>query len=215
MRIFIFGDSIAQGFYDERGGWAQQLANHFHQKTLLSMNTGSVNWVEVHCLGVSGDNAESVERRLENEIVARRIGEDNMELVILAVGANDVILRNNEAALDVYEFQERMEKLTEKAKKVSENVVLIGLTAVDESLTNPWKFSSSGKQWFNERLNLFEDTIKQCAMTHDVLFIPIHDEFKRLVDANKNVLADGLHPNSAGHAFIYSKIQPEIEELIS
>ncbi len=215
MRIFIFGDSIAQGFFDNQGGWAQRLANYFHQKTLKSMNEDNVNWVEVHCLGVSGDDAVGIESRIENEIMARRIGEDNLELVIIAVGANDSLLKNNEAVVDVYEFQKRIEKLTEKAKKISENVVLVGLTAVDEILTNPWKFSSTGKQWINVRMNLFEDTIKQCSITHDVSFIPIHDDFLAHLKSGKSLLSDGLHPNTDGHVLIYSTIQPKIEELIS
>lgn len=213
MRVFVFGDSIVHGFYDTSGGWAQRIANAFHQTTLNSMLAGEGREFEVFNLGISGDTTEGVLNRLEDEIDTRRLY-DQDELLIIAVGMNDVVLRNNRAQMDVYEFQELFEKLAEKSLKITKKVVFVGLTAVDEKLTNPWKFSTSGKQWKNERVNLFEDTIKQCANKYEIPFVPIHDIFIKKLHAGENLLSDGLHPNDKGHELMAAIVHEAVTELI-
>jgi lysophospholipase L1-like esterase len=104
--------------------------------------------------------------------------------------------------MDVYTFQTLYEKLIDEALKLSPHVYCVGLTAVDEELTSPWTGSSTGKQWRNNRINLFEDTIKQAANRLSVPFIPVHDTFTSKIEAGDVLLADGLHPNEAGHEFI-------------
>lgn len=206
--MFVFGDSIVQGFYDPHGGWVQHLQNVLHTVSLgnlLNKNAGED--YEVFNLGVSGDTAAGVTKRLASEIVARRLYPvDGKDIVVLAVGINDAVLRNNRAAIDVYVFQQEYEKAVEQAKRLDARVVCLGLTAVDEKQTDPWFGSSSGKQWKNNRINLFEDTIKQSSERLDVEFVGLHDDFLQRLHHGDELLADGLHPNHAGHQFIYSRI---------
>lgn len=213
MRIFVFGDSIGQGFFDSHGGWVQRLANDFHSRTLKSMSRGEDNWTVLFNQGISGDTAEGVLHRMKPEVEARRMGKDE-EMIVIAIGTNDAILRENHVVTDVYDFQETLEHLADGAHKLTDNVVFVGLPAVDEAQTNPWKHSSTGKQWFNERLNLFEDAIKQVAFNKDAAFIPAHDEFIKQLQEGKDLLSDGLHPNDKGHQLIYDIVKPELEELL-
>lgn len=213
MRILVFGDSIVHGLYDTSGGWAQRIANALHQTTLNSMLSGTGREYEVFNLGISGDTTEGVMSRIESEVETRRLY-DQDELIIIAVGMNDVVLRNNRAEMDVYEFQEQLEKLSEKALNLTKKVLFVGLTAVDEELTNPWKFSTSGKQFKNERINLFEDTIKQCAIKYEIPFIPVHDIFIKKLHAGEKLLSDGLHPNNEGHALIAAIVHEAMTELL-
>ncbi|MCA9348413.1 hypothetical protein KC867_03320 [Candidatus Saccharibacteria bacterium] len=213
MRILVFGDSIAQGFFDSRGGWVQRLAADIHARTLGAMNTDESFYAEVHNLGVSGDTASGVLARIVNETKARRLYE-MPDLIIIAVGINDSVLIHNKAQQDVYKFQETLEHLADKAMALTNNVLFMGLSAVDEELTNPWKFSSTGKQFRNHRINLFEDTIKQVAINQEIDFVPIHDKFLQELDNGYELLSDGLHPNDLGHELIYQMISPKIEELI-
>lgn len=211
MRILIFGDSIAQGFFDTQGGWATRIANHYHQQTLQTMEDDI--WVDVFNLGISGERIEGLLDRLECEIKARQWKDDPM-IVVLADGINDAVLENKAAVTDIYDFQEAYEKVIEKAKKFTDNIVCVGLTGVDEKLTNPWKYSSIETQWLNNRINLFEDTIKQSAARKDIPFVPIHDKFLRMLGQDRNLLADGLHPNDEGHELIASWVKPELERLL-
>ena len=208
MRIFIFGDSIAQGFYDSEGGWAGRLASEYHLATLASITEGNKEWYDVFNLGVSGDTAAGVAERLEAEVTARQLYDsDGPDVIVLAVGINDARLTNNRAAMDVYEFQEAYEAAIDTAKQLQTRVVCVGLTAVDEAKTDPWVGSSSGKQWKNNRINLFEDAIKQSAVRKEVAFVPIHDDFLKQLEAGKPLLADGLHPNNAGHVWLRKRIE--------
>lgn len=213
MRVLIFGDSIAQGFFDSQGGWAGRLSQHYHEATLNSVLNKSNNWIQVFNLGIAGNTSEEVLNRIEAETMAR--SESGHEVVIvLAVGTPDAKMQNNIAAQDVYEFQETYEKLIDKAKDIADKVLCVGLTAVDEKQTNPWMYDDSAKQWSNNRLNLFEDTIKQSAQRKEVGFVPIHDKFLRMLGDNRNLLADGLHPNDEGHEIVASLVKPELEQLL-
>lgn len=209
MRVYIFGDSIAQGYFDtQSSGWVSRLAAHYQQEALKDLDG---EWVEVFNLGVSGDVVRGVLGRVEREVEARRLSSDQ-ECIVLAVGINDTILRDNRVADEEYEFQHLYEQLIDEALTLCPRVICIGLTAVDESQTDPWKYSSTGKQWKNNRINLFEDIIKQSAELKEVPFVPLHDAFLT-ASAETELLADGLHPNSAGHAFIAQKVLEAIEAL--
>lgn len=213
MRVLIFGDSIAHGFYDSRGGWVQRFASEAHMKTLDSMNNGGDYSVEVHNLGVSGDTAAGVLGRMESEVEARRLYEEK-DVIIIAIGTNDAVLRQNIVQTDEYEFQQTLERAIDVALKLTNKVMCVGLSAVDESLSDPWKFSNTGRQYKNKRIDLFEDTIKQSAERKDIAFVPIFDQFKAQLASGQNLLADGLHPNEAGHELIYQIVKPKLEELL-
>lgn len=210
MRILIFGDSITQGFYDTKGGWVSRVANVFHQ---YSLKNPSLDNIEVMNLGVSGDTVENILDRIEEETKARR--SDAATIIIIAVGINDSLLTDNHAFKDVYKFQEQYEKLINIVTKISEGCLFIGLSAVDERLTNPFAPSTTGKQYLNNRINLFEDCIKQVCEQKEVPFVPVHDMFIGQLDGRQSLLSDGLHPDDAGHALIYEIIAPEIKKLVS
>jgi lysophospholipase L1-like esterase len=203
MRILVFGDSIAQGFWDMSGGWVQRFGSKVHQASLDNMLHGDgKSYIEVFNLGISGDTSEGVLNRLKQEVEARRTDEYS-EVIILAIGINDSILKaDHKVLMDVYQFQEKYEKIIKLGQDISDQVFCLGLTAVDEEQTSPWKYSSTGKQWRNNRINLFEDAIKQSCSRLSVPFIPIHDEFLSRLKNGQNLLADGLHPNELGHQFI-------------
>lgn len=213
MRVFIFGDSVAQGFYDDEGGWVQRLTNLYHPKSLSNMNEGIDSSVEVFNLGVSGDTAEGICSRMMNEMQSRQLYEDE-EAIVIAIGLNDSVLLDNRAVTDMEDFQKSIEKIIKNAQKISNRILLVGLTPVVEDLTDPWKFSTTGKQWKNNRIDLFEDTIKQSALRNDVKFVPLYDKLTELMEEGVEVHADGLHPNNEGHQFIADLVKPHLEGLL-
>src|SRR5690606_16109943 len=130
---------------------------HYQKKTVQDMDK---SWDSVINLGISGDTTEGVLERLRPETEARRLS-DEEECIVIAVGINDSILVNNRVKSEIYDFQKLYDELIDEALKLTPKVICVGLTSVDESLADPWKYSTTGKQWKNNRINLFEDTIKQ------------------------------------------------------
>lgn len=209
MRVYVFGDSIAAGFFDtDKAGWVSRISAHYQQEALKDLES---DWVEVFNLGVAGDTVEGVLKRLKPEIEARRLTIDE-ECIVIAVGINDSILRDNIVVTEVDDFQKKYEKLIDEALKLCPRVICVGLTSVKESEADPWTYSASGKQWKNNRINLFEDAIKQSSILKEVAFIPVHDAFNNAAKES-DLLADGLHPNIAGHEFIARNVLAAIEAL--
>lgn len=208
MRVFIFGDSVVHGYYDSKGGWANHIAQTYQKLALADLES---EITEVFNLGISGDTAAGVLNRLESEVKSRQLYETE-DCIVIAVGLNDAILRNNRVVTEVYDFQNTYDAIIDRALAICPRVICVGLSAVKESETDPWPYSSSGEQWKNNRINLFEDTIKQSADNKEVAFIPIHDEFLSL-SGNKDMLADGLHPNEAGHSFIAKEVMAAIQAI--
>lgn len=213
MRVLVFGDSITQGFYDTAGGWVQRLTAIYHEATLKNMLSGNGQYVEVFNLGISGDTADGVLDRMDNDIASRRLYEED-EAIIIAIGCNDSVLRNNLVAVEEYDFETQIEELADKALKYTDRVMMVGLAPVEQKLTDPWKFSSSGKQWKNNRIDLFEDIIKQVAGRKKLPFVPVYDYLRREMDSGAKIHADGLHPNDRGHEIIANLVRPELEELL-
>ncbi len=210
MRVLIFGDSITQGFWDGEGGWVSRIRKHF-DKLIIAGTLADIP--TVYNLGVSGDKTKDIIERIEHETKAREWPNEPF-VIMLAVGINDSILIENKAELDIYEFQEQYEKLVDISKKLAGRVICVGLTAVDESLTDPFADSESGKQLKNNRINLFQDTIKQVASQKEVDFIPVHDMFLKMLEKGVNSLQDGLHPNDEGHEMLEKIILPKLLEYL-
>lgn len=210
MKVLVFGDSIAQGFYDTKlGGWVNRVGLYYQRRALKS-SLSDAN--EVFNLGISGDMAGGVLGRIKSEIESRRLFEDD-DCVVIAVGINESRLNDNHVYQEVYDFQKIYEDIIDTALELTPHVICVGLSAVDESQTDPWPYFSGVNQYKNNRINLFEDTIKQSAELKGVVFVPIHDEFLRL-SQDQVMLSDGLHPNDNGHKFIASRVLPDIDSMV-
>jgi lysophospholipase L1-like esterase len=215
MRILFFGDSITQGFWDVRGGWAQRLINDYHGKNLAGMlSDPSFDGIEGFNLGISGDTSTDLLERFEHETRVRRWKNDPLLLVFM-IGINDARLQQQRVVADVYDFQENLEKLLDRAADLADGVLCVGLTAVDEANTDPWPYSGTGAQWSNNRINAFEDTVKQTASRMDIPFVPVHDQFLAALEAGQELLSDGLHPNEAGHQLIAELVRPTLDEVVN
>ncbi len=212
MRVLVFGDSITQGFYGSHGGWVGLLIRYYQKHTLKDLRAEGE--VQVFNLGISGNTAEDVLDRIDAETTART-NSNHETVIVLAIGTVDSKLRNNVAVSDVYAFQETYEALIKKAQKLADNIVCVGLSAVDEKLSNPWVYSTDGEQLLNNRLNLFEDTIKQSALRLQVPFVPVHDRFLKALENGQDLLVDGLHPNDAGHKMIAELVKPALDKPVT
>jgi len=194
--ILIFGDSITWGAIDyEKGGWVERL------KVYMGENYD----IDVYNLGVSGDKTPDLLERFESETTAR-IEEDEEVVLIFAVGINDsyFVHSKNDIMTPPEKFKENIQKLTGLAQKFSSKVVFVGLTPVDEPKTTPIPWNTD-KSYKNENIKKYNGVIKNICNEQNVPFVDIFDRWIEL--DYKNLLTDGLHPNSKGHQEIYETVK--------
>ena len=68
MILFIFGDSITQGYWDDKGGWADRVKASVLAKDIAN---GFSTYHGVHNLGIDGNTTRQVIDRFEHETQAR------------------------------------------------------------------------------------------------------------------------------------------------
>lgn len=196
MNICIFGDSITWGASDyEKGGWVERLKSYYMENR---------EDVDVYNLGVSGDNTADLLRRLEVEVKMRE-----PSLIILAIGINDsqYIQRKGNYKINPDRFENNLSELLSLAQKITDKIVFIGLTTVDESKTTPIPWSPE-KYYDNESVEKYDGIIKNFCKKNNLNYISM----KEVISATD--LEDGLHPNSQGHGKIFKAVLKTIEKSL-
>ena len=188
--ICVFGDSTAWGAWDtEKGGWVNRL-------WLELAEISDEDFVEVYNLSVSGGTTKTILARFEAEAKIRKA-----DGLIFQTGGNDSYLKgkngHNQILLD--KFTQNLEKIINKAKKITNNIIFIGFKNVDESKTMPvsWK----DIYYINSEIEKYNNAMQKVCEKYNILYLDI---FGLLT---KEDLEDGLHPNPAGHEKIYNKVK--------
>lgn len=212
MIIFIYGDSISLGLWDENGGWADRLKKDIFAKEVAN-NLKTYN--EVYNLGIDGNFTRQIVARFEEETKAR-LWPDEKYMFIFATGTNDSLINGNgRPESSAEEYLKNLSDLYVKVKKYSNKILFIDLTPVDENRTNPLppEISSSGKSYANERIDSFNETLHKFCNENNLACVLVNKKFKE----NKNyqeLLIDGLHPNTEGHLLMYESIKEEVGKLV-
>lgn len=208
--IFFFGDSITFGAWDEKGGWVDRVKNDIHKRIISSH---FAYYHHTFQLGVPADNTTTLLKRFEQEIKPRLLGEEAKNaVIILAIGINDSqtykdTTKGNSVSYD--DFQNNLAHLLRIAQKYAAIIIFVGLTPVDEAKVDflPWL---PGTIFRNTMIKKYNDGIKEFCKTNNLPFV---DLFKEWFDGDyKNLLIDGLHPNSDGHEKIYHKLKQALEK---
>ncbi len=208
MRILIFGDSITQGLWDVEGGWVDRLRRSYDELTVRDLN---FDRPIVFNVGVSADTSKNLVERITPETKARTF-RDELPVVVVQIGVNDSAKTNSQFWTEPAVYQSNLEKIADSAKDISAGLVFVGLSAVDESLTNPISWDDYYST--NDEIKKYENIMQQVASFKNVSFIPLFDRFKQALDQGQNLLTDGLHPNDAGHKLIYETVSPQLKQLI-
>ncbi|MDD3607199.1 MAG: GDSL-type esterase/lipase family protein [Candidatus Moranbacteria bacterium] len=199
MNICIFGDSITYGAFDpEKGGWANRLRLHLDNKEDFEG--------EVYNLGISGDNTEELLERFETEAKFREPG-----FLIFAIGVNDshYVISEQQNRVPIDEFKQNIKELMIRARKITDKILFIGLTPVDEAKMTPTTPWNADKMFKNEYVEKYNDIIKEICKSEKIDFVDIFSEMMK--ENYKTMLFDGLHPDSKGHEWIADKIISEIK----
>ncbi len=184
--VCVFGDSITWGAWDpEGGGWVDRLKVAAQEMTLRGRRD-----IQIFNCGVPGDRVGDVLRRMGVEGWARR-----PDRIILAVGINDTP-HNGEAGTPPEDFQETYTALIEAAYELTRDVVIVGLTNVDESLLTGWT---------NDAVAVYNALVAEAAERHELTFVNPFGTLER-----DDLLPDGLHPSPSGHRKMAEMIAPHL-----
>jgi len=206
MRVLVFGDSVAHGFWDEQGGWVQRLKS-LTDKKAVKREKLSDDYVTFYDLNISGDTTEEVIRRFEQETMARipRIGNKGL-IIIFAIGFNDsfeIVGKKKNIVLQD-KFRDNLLVLISLVKKYTSKIFFIGLTPVDEPKVTPMPWAPEFS-YHNDQIELYDSVIKEVCEQNNIYFIDILEEFKKR--DYLNLLEDGAHPNTKGHELIFETVK--------
>jgi acyl-CoA thioesterase-1 len=209
MRVLIFGDSIIQGFYDEQGGWAARLINYYLAQEIAHKD----NVPTLFNLGISGDTTTDVLARFDFESAKRIVkGADNA--LVFAIGTNDTIYRKDEVDSTPEKYTEQLTELLQIAKTFTNKILFVSLFPVIDSLLQPFPWSTSGKCYSTERMQLFNTALNTFCDNNNLLLVDVWNSFNTHPDLD-SLFFDGIHPNATGHELIARTVQPKLAELIT
>jgi lysophospholipase L1-like esterase len=187
MNICIFGDSTAWGAYDlEKGGWVNRLWLFFAKEN---------QDIDVYNLSISGGTTKTILDRFENEAKIRKA-----DVLIFQGGGNDAAYEHAEGNYQVSpeEFKNNLEKIIEKAKKITDKIIFVGFKNIDESRTMPVSWCDF--YYTNDNIKKYCEIMKNICDKSGVLFLDIFGILEN------DDLYDGLHPNAKGHEKIFQKV---------
>ena len=196
----IFGDSITYGAWDKQnGGWVNRLR-------LAYENSQPNDRFNFFNLGISGENILEVNERFDREC-QHRIKKDEYNMIIIAIGINDSQTRSNKDYVPLPIFETTLKELIQKAKTYTNNLLILGLTKVDETFCTPRK-NSPHIYYYNHKIKQYDNIIKQTCLENKIDYLYLYDLL------NNNELSDGLHPNEIGHQKMCDIIKNKIDQMI-
>jgi len=207
MNILIFGDSITQGFWGIDGGWVSYIRKYYDQQKVLD---SAIDPPAVYNLGVSGDSSDDVLARFEHEAQARS-KEEELAFVI-AVGVNDARTKAGINYSETTRYKNNLEQILQLAKQHSDKILFVGLTSCVEERSNPVSWGDTG--YTNDRIKAFDDTLREFCEENHVPMVEVFEPFSK-IEAETELLPDGLHPNDKGHKLIADLVKPHLEAIIN
>lgn len=199
--LLVFGDSVAWGAWDEKGGWAQRL------KEFADDNDVEEDFydVMVYNVSISGNTSEDLVRRFEFE-AKQRMDKKGGVTVVFAIGTNDAgFLKSKKGCwVPKKKFESNLHRLISTARKFPAKIVFVGLFPADEARTRPvpWCLDLS---YLNSNLKEYDEIIKRVCKEERVGFIEMFDKIKK--GDYRKLQADGIHPNAKGHQKIFETVK--------
>lgn len=211
MRVLVFGDSITQGFWAVERGWVDRVRRYYDQLQVKDIQ-GNDEPV-VFNASISGDTSRQILTRIKQEVVARTWPTEKVKPVVLVqVGLNDSSLYPEYPSVDIDEYKDNLRKIVTELDGLASRIVFVGFSACYEPEANPVFWDEH--YWQNSLIEQYENAMQEVAKELEINFIPVFNDFKKAVDADKSLLVDGLHPNDAGHELIYQIVMPKLQEIL-
>lgn len=204
VQIFGFGHSVTYGFWDTKGGWVQRLRKYLDERALEEQDEELVS--EVYNLGISGEDSGDLLERIEEEFEARE-WEEAEQVILFQIGANDTQYIKEKECVRVskQEYRENLDRILDTAEELTEKVVVVSDFYISIEGEIPY---APEKKMSDERLEEYMSIQKQVCRKKGVTRIDLREEFKP--SKAKEMLEDGLHPNSEGHEQIFKVVEQKL-----
>lgn len=208
-KLFFIGDSITTGAWDASGGWANRLIGDVMAKTIKANDSNGSFYCMPYNLGVSGDSAVEILRRMTAEITPRCDNENPNEKkqIVFATGVNDswYWFKPKRSKVTDEAFAANIQKLIDEAHAFTTNISFIGILPVVDELLNPLPWAPE-ISYANVHVERFENIIRDVCAQNNLPFLPLYQQWHAMPDY-ADYLQDGVHPNSRGHDLLYSQIK--------
>jgi len=195
----VFGDSIAFGFYDIKGGWVTRLKTYYASTEPPEKKIHT----KIYNLAISGALTTYLFDYLEINIKPRN-WVTNKTVIIFEIGINDsaVVNRTNKTKTSLKTFENNIQNLIEISRKYTNNICFIGLTQVEKNKLSPvpWDPEIS---YNNKSVKIFNKKIEEICQKEKIAFISIFESFN-----DRSLLTpDGAHLNNKGHKLIFEIVK--------
>lgn len=201
-RIVVFGDSVAYGAWDSKGGWVDRLKQWAHQLTIESAGETKL---QVFNLGIGGDTSTGIAGRIETELAARQ--SDSWPLVaIVSYGANDERTTDGLVKTDLEAFKDNTRRIIADARKFTDKLIFVGNLRLPEEV-----LTFKGREYSDVRLQDYEAVQREIVEAAGLPFVDVRSLFA----TNDLYAFDRIHPNDAGHALIFEAVRASLEKLLS
>ena len=188
MKILVFGDSIGYGYYDDKGGWVRRLRKYCEEK----------NGPRVIDFSVSGRTTSDLMKSIRTDVEKTTAGSESTVIIALGVNDSSVLHASKNFVTPLPDFNMNINWLIREARKLTPNVVFIGLAPIVEENLQNWK---DEKSYSSEFVQEFDAVIRNLCQHNRVPYIDLRDLTPR------DLHEDGLHPNPSGHAKIFGRVR--------
>lgn len=186
----MFGDSIAIGLWDDRGGWPERLWD------------GRSRFV--YNLGVDGETSEDVRKRFESEAESRA---NRNSVIIIAVGVNDSSRIDTANRVSLTDYTENVGQMIDIAReRFTKRIMCVGLAPIDQRQSR-----LSWRNRFLSSLRIGKRTkaaLKNLSESKGVAYVSLAN-----IMIEKYLSEDGVHPLPAGHLIIAQKVMKTLRRL--
>jgi lysophospholipase L1-like esterase len=200
-RVIVFGDSIAYGAWDSKGGWADRIKQDFHARTSASNFKHKFQLLNA---SVGGNMTSDIASRISVELPARYSSAWE-HTVVLAVGINDT---RRPDGIPPDEMIDHLDAALHEIRDRTDKVLIIGLTPLVQA-----KLPFKGYTYFQADVEERNDLIAGWAKRNNLPFVDLLDEARKSSVYNDS-LEDGLHPTDAGHGVLYNIIKPRLQAVM-
>jgi lysophospholipase L1-like esterase len=202
--IVIIGASITQGYWDTEGGWATRIKREYIRRAVESKD---YDVPKVFNLGISGNDAIKILKRLDVELQARVKNFD--DLVLFSFGTNDSSRQQGKFVETPEKFKSNLEEIVAITRKYTDNIVFCNILPCDDGLVQPVQWNDT-VFYYNDRIDEFNSKMLELCAENEIKMIDIYSPF---IEKNnwQGLLEDGLHPNDAGHKLVFEIVMKELE----
>jgi len=186
--VVCLGASITAGAHGTVG-WVARVRARSDDETL------------VYGLGVSGEASDEIASRFDREVPPRTGEVDPAEpvAVLLQLGTNDARVEPDGRVNAPAAFADNLRAVRERAHEVADVVRVLDVLPSDERVDPaPWH---PDHRWPAGDLATYDERLRGVVPPEEV--IPVRERF---VGHTRDLLADGLHPNAAGHRVIADRV---------